>query len=177
MSNNITCQKSKLNKQKEVITAKEWPAFTKKFYNLQVESQSGFKSLIKYLEEEKDKQRKNNEPIGESWDCFKLKSAINDYNKENYISAYQTFRCFTTKDHENSISKETIQVYSIVMYYIALCNLNGNGTVKNEHYAFTVTKFLEEHNKSSDALKVYKLLYSEANDAKIKEKALYKLTC
>ncbi|CAG8812640.1 25211_t:CDS:2, partial [Gigaspora rosea] len=26
------------NKQKKVITAKEWPAFTKKFYNLQVKA-------------------------------------------------------------------------------------------------------------------------------------------
>ncbi|CAG8505832.1 32986_t:CDS:2, partial [Gigaspora margarita] len=146
ISNNYNLSEIKTKQTEKVITAKEWPAFTKKFYNLQVESQSA-------LKEEKEKQRKNNEPIGESWDCFKLKSAINDYNKENYISAYQTFRCFTSIDHENFISKETIQVYSIAMYYIALCKLNGNGTVKNEHYAFTVAKFLEEHNKSSDALK------------------------
>ncbi|CAG8854260.1 24665_t:CDS:1, partial [Gigaspora margarita] len=31
------------SKQKNIITANEWRAFTEKLYNLQVESQSGFK--------------------------------------------------------------------------------------------------------------------------------------
>ncbi|CAG8855411.1 16436_t:CDS:1, partial [Gigaspora margarita] len=163
------------NKQKEVITAEKWPAFVKKFYNLQVELQSGFNGLIKYLEEKKEKYRKDNKPIGESWDYLKLKSAIANYNNENYKSAYQLFRDLTCEGSENTTSKEGNQIYSIAMYYIAFCSLNGNGTKKNENYALSVPKFLENCGKNSDALKVYKLLYYEAKDADIKKEALLKI--
>ncbi|CAG8793907.1 23600_t:CDS:2, partial [Gigaspora margarita] len=45
-----------------VITDKEWSAFTKKFYNLQVKSQSGYKSLIKYLDKKEKKDIQENKP-------------------------------------------------------------------------------------------------------------------
>ncbi|CAG8733386.1 12253_t:CDS:1 [Gigaspora margarita] len=131
------------NKQKEVITAKEWPAFTKKFYFLQIELQSGFKCLIKYVEEKKEKYRQENKPISESWDYLKLKSAIKNYNNENYKSAYQLFRDLTCKKSENTTSEEGNQIYSIAMYYIALCSLNRNGTKKNENYTLSVPNFLK----------------------------------
>ncbi|CAG8827100.1 44860_t:CDS:2 [Gigaspora margarita] len=68
-------------------------------------------------------------------------------------------------------SKEGIQIYSIAMYYIALCYLNDN----DECRALGVPQFLEKCNKYSDALKVYELLYSETKVAAIKNEALCKI--
>ncbi|CAG8834509.1 18438_t:CDS:2, partial [Gigaspora margarita] len=154
------------NNQKKVITANEWFAFTEKLYNLQVESQSGFKNLIKYLGE----KRKNNElignPTGESINFFYLKTAIKQYNEKKYDSAYGLFRHLTCKGSEKNTGKEAIQIYGISMYYIALCKLNGNGTEKDFNYALSVPKYLEECNKHSDALKLYELLNSEDKDLK-----------
>ena len=57
----------------------------------------------------------------------------------------------------------------------ALSKNSGNGTEKNENYALSVPKFLEECNKNSDALKVYKLLYCETKDSDIKKEAFLKI--
>jgi len=123
----------------------------------------------------KEKNEEMGQLTGLMWNMSKLKSAINNYNNENYDSAYQLFRNLTCKGSENDTSEETIQRYSIAMYYIALCSLNGNGTEKNENYALSVPKFLEECNKNSDALKVYKLLYCETKDSDIKKEAFLKI--
>ncbi|CAG8774814.1 29770_t:CDS:2, partial [Gigaspora margarita] len=155
------------NKQKEVITAEEWTAFTKKFYNLQVESQSGFKSLIKYLDKKNEEKWQKNEPISQSIDFLTLKSAIKDYNENRHKSAYGLFKHLTCEGSENTTNNEEIQIYSISMYYIALCYLNSN----NEPRALGVPKFLEKYKKYSDAFKVYNLLYSEAKVAEIKDEA------
>ncbi|CAG8856392.1 16423_t:CDS:2, partial [Gigaspora margarita] len=87
----------------EVITNKDWTAFTKKFYNLQVKSQSGYKSLIKYLDKEENKNILENKP-----------------------TAFQSFKYLADKELQNAISTEKIQIYSIAMYYITLCYLNLN---------------------------------------------------
>ncbi|CAG8851960.1 2410_t:CDS:1, partial [Gigaspora margarita] len=57
------------------------------------------------------------------------------------------------------------------MYYIALCYLNLN----DEKRALGVPRFLEKCNKHIDALKIYKLLYSETKDAEIRKEALHKI--
>ncbi|CAG8553839.1 447_t:CDS:2 [Gigaspora rosea] len=144
------------NKQK-VITANEWSAFTEKFYNLQVESQSGFKNLIIYLGEERKKNELIGKPTSESLDFFYLKSAIKKYNEKKYSSAYDLFRHLTSKGAVDRTGEEAIQIFSISMYYIALCYLNKN----DEYAALGVPQFLERCNKYSDALKVYGLLDSE----------------
>ncbi|CAG8468048.1 34546_t:CDS:2 [Gigaspora margarita] len=133
------------NKQKEVITAKEWPAFIKNFYNLQVELQSGFKNLNEYLYEKKKSEIKANIPIGKGLNYLQLKYAIKDYIQKNYTSAYNSFKNLANEDLQNTV---------------------------NKHYAFSVTEFLKNKNKFSDALKVYKLIYFETKVAKTKEDAL-----
>ncbi|CAG8697066.1 2365_t:CDS:2 [Dentiscutata erythropus] len=128
------------NKQKGVITAKEWPAFTKKFYNLQVESQSGFKSLLNYEDKKNQIKRDKKELICESFGYLNLKDAIKDYNNENYKSAYQSFRGLTCEGSKNATDNEDNQIYCVAMYYLAHCYLNGNGTEKNEKYALAILK-------------------------------------
>ncbi|CAG8851047.1 43895_t:CDS:2, partial [Gigaspora margarita] len=119
-------------------------AFTEKLYNLQVESQSGFKGLIKYLDAIRQQNKHNRKP-----------------------TAYKSFLHLTCNRSENNTREEAIQIYGIFMYYIALC---GNGTKKNYHYALSVAKFLEEYNKHSDALKLYELLNSKDKVTEIKNK-------
>ncbi|RIB01661.1 hypothetical protein C2G38_2050692 [Gigaspora rosea] len=144
---------------------------TEKFYNLQVESQSGFKNLIKYLGEERKKNELIGKPTGESLDFFYLKSAIKKYNEKKYSSAYNLFRHLTSKGAVNRTGEEAIQIFSISMYYIALYYLNEN----DEYAALGVPQFLERCNKYSDALKVYGLLVSETKVAEIKKEASIKI--
>ncbi|CAG8728429.1 15403_t:CDS:2, partial [Racocetra fulgida] len=148
----------------KVITANEWSAFIEKFYNLQVESKSGFKNLIKYLDDEKKSNKNIGKPTGESINFLYLKNAIKYYNEKKYESAYGLFRHLTCKESKKDTGKEATQIYDISMYYIALCKLNGNGTDKDEKYTLSVAKFLENYKKNSEALKVYNLLCSEAKD-------------
>ncbi|CAG8610268.1 30032_t:CDS:2 [Gigaspora margarita] len=136
------------------------------------ESDELCRELMKDL---KEKERKRGFK-GESLNYLKLKYAVKDYNQENYISAYNSFENLANKDLQNTVSKEGIQINSIAMFYIALCKLNGDGTEKDEYYAFSVAKYLEKKKKFSDALKVYKLLYSETKVAKTKEMLYLKLT-
>ncbi|CAG8460966.1 1339_t:CDS:1 [Dentiscutata erythropus] len=159
----------------KVITANKWSAFTKKVYNLQVESKSGFKNLIKYLDDEKKSNKLIGKPTGESINFLYLKKAIKYYNEKKYKPAYNLFRHLTCEESEKDTGKEATQIYGISIYYIALCNLNGNGTDKDENYALSVAKFLEQYKKNSEALKVYNLLCSEAKDVNIKKEALLEI--
>ncbi|CAG8562143.1 16110_t:CDS:2, partial [Racocetra fulgida] len=74
-----------------------------------------------------------------------------------------------------SDSDEGIEIYGTAMYYIALCNLYGNSTEKNEVYALSIADYLGQKQKYNDALKIYDILSSKAEGVKIKSKASQKI--